>query len=194
MARDVSAIAFLVVLASIGCLPSSAIGASWEIGWSYLPEITSRDLTEWEYFGQRVSAGIVDFVTPTMQLGGYASYGRYRYNQYGVFDPASLPSWRKRAAGRTESAVDFGVVLRAIPPPSRQRVREFVYFSYAVRILEARGARDAFDKVHLLGCGFGGVVRLGEGTRIVVQAGPAFDWDMSYGELPVSLMIQYGSP
>jgi hypothetical protein len=194
MRKSAAHLTTLMILLAIAYMPSCAYGASWEVGWTYIPDITSRDLTQWEYFGQRVSAGIVEFVTPTMQLGGYASYGRYRYTRYGVFDPDKLPSWRSRRSLDSESAVDLGVILRAIPPPTTQRVREFLFFSYAVRIMEAHNWRAAFDKIHLFSLGFGAVVRLAEGTRIVVQAGPAFDWDMSYGELPMSVMLQYGSP
>ena len=183
-----------MILLAVMCVPSYANSASWEVGTSYVLEIISRDLSKWEYFGQRVSVGIVDFVTPTMQLGGYAGYGRYRYSQSDVFDPAKLLSWRSGRTDRVESAVDLGVILRAIAPPATQRVREFVFFSYAVRMTDPQDWRDSFDAAHLFTVGFGGIVRFGEGTRLLIQSGPTFNWDMSYGTMPVSIMFQFGSP
>ena len=192
MSKAIAPLVFLVLLAGIAGAPERGDAASWEVGWSYIPETTSREPNLWEYFGQRVSAGITESLTPNIQLGGHLSYGRYRYSQYGVIDPGDPPSWRSSRTAGTEGAIDLGLTFRAIPPPETQRVREFVFFSYAVRMMESHS--DALDDIHLFSCGFGGLVRLGEGTRLVVQAGPTFDWDMSYSTLPVSLMIQYGSP
>ena len=199
MRNDSALIACLLSLGAVTFTSSDAHCASWEVGTSYILDIGSGHLDKWEYFGQRISFGIVESVIPTMQLGGYASYGRYRQkecNQELLWAPvtSNLSSCRSQGAVSTETAVDLGVILRGIPPPRSQTVREFVFFSYSVRMMDAKSGGNAFDTEWLLNVGFGAVVRLGEGTRLLIQAGPAFDWDMDYPTMPVSLMVQFGSP
>ncbi len=182
------------LLAAALCTPSAGRCASWEVGLSYAFNVADRDPGEWTYFGKAISAGIVTAPMKSIQLGVYTSYGRYRYEREPVYcfhNGYACDSYR---GARSLSAVDLGIMFRAIPPPETQRVREFLFISYAGRITDFDDWSDAFYDTAELSIGFGGLVRLASGTRLLFQGGPAFGRKLSVVSLPLSVMVQFGSP
>jgi hypothetical protein len=186
--------AFVVILMLVLWAPSVGFCASFEVGYSYALDVFERTPSKWQYFGSRITCGIVGSPTEVMQVGGYASYGRYRQRPGPVVCPTEV--WGCNAWGHesTIGAVDLGIIFRAIPPLERQAIREFLFVSYAARMMEMKDWYDALADSPVLTIGFGGLIRLGESTRLVVQGGPAFGKDIDSVWLPLSVAIQFGSP
>ena len=184
----------VMMLVAVLCMPSLAAGASFEVGYSYAFDVLNRDPGRWVYIGSAVSCGIVGTPTEGLQIGAYTSYGRYHRTSYSVTCPADGWAFGCHRDGRTLGAVDLGVVFRAVPPSDTQVLREFLFISYAARIMNVQDWRDGFYDTAVLTVGFGGMIRLREDTRLIVQGGPAFARDQSDAWLPFSVAVQFGSP